>query len=56
MITFIVLVCAFVLLYVLSLGRRKADKNEKLFCECKIYGKFIDSEVSVDDVVFRIIK
>lgn len=56
MITFIVLVCAFaVLLCVLSLGRRKVVKNEKLFCECKIYGKFIDSEMSVDDVVFRII-
>lgn len=57
MIAFIVLVCAVaVLLSALSHGRRNAIKNEVLFCECRIYGKFRDSEVSIDDVAFRIIE
>lgn len=58
MITFIVLVCVFaVFLSILSLRKRKKTiKNQTLFCECKIYGKFIDSEMSVDDIVFRLIK
>ncbi len=55
MITFTVFVCILAILFrILYLGRR-IKKKELLFCECKIYGKFVDSEISIDNFKFRLI-
>jgi hypothetical protein len=57
MITFTILVCVLAILFrILFLRRRKVNGKEMMFCECKIYGKFMDSEIPIDDIKFFLVE
>ena len=57
MITFTILVCVLAILFrILFLRRRKVNGKEKKNCECKIYGKFMDSEIPIDDIKFFLVE
>ena len=56
MIIFISLAGAFGIIFgVLTFGRRKSSREILLLPECKIYGKFIDNDISIDYVDFHLI-
>lgn len=57
MITSTILVCVLAILFrILFSRRRRVNGKELLFCECIIYGKFVDSEISIDDINFFLVE
>lgn len=56
MITFTVLSCVLAVLLGWIEAKKKINRKNPLFCECRIYGKFIDNEISVDDIEFEIVE
>lgn len=53
----VVIVCVLGILFNISIRfYKKAKVHTGSFCECKIYSKFADVEVSVDDVNFKLLQ
>ncbi len=51
------LVCVFAVLLDILISKNIFFKENKvLFCGSKVYGKFVDHEISIDYVEFRIMK